>query len=140
MRSLILLLFVAITSSTLAQQDSIYGYYDAQWKKLDDNEDATFFRVVKDRPNGNYLVRDYYISGKLQFVGTCTALEPKLDIEGEATLYHEGGGVEQIGHFKDEKPIGLHKYFYEHGGPRKFVFHREDEKDIYHQFWSRTLL
>lgn len=137
MKPVILFIFLAITSSAVAQEDSIYGYYDMRWKKLDSKEEAKFFRVVKDNPDGKYLVRDYYISGKLQFVGICTALEPRLNIEGNGTLYHENGGVQQIGHFQDEKPIGLHEYFYEHGAPHKVVFHREGGSDVYHHFWSR---
>lgn len=137
MKPLMLIVCLAITSSAVAQRDSIYGYYDMLWKKLDNKEDAKFFRVVKDRPDGKYLVRDYYISGKLQFVGICTALEPKLDIEGKGTLYHESGGVQQIGLFKEEEAVGLHAYFYEDGARHKVVFHREGEKDVYHHFWSR---
>ena len=124
-------------SPSIAQTDSIYAYYDLRWSKLDDKTDAKYFRVVKDRPDGKYVVRDYYMSGKLQFVGICTALEPKLVIEGDGTLYHESGGVQQVGRFEEEEAVGLHKYYYEDGKPHKAIFHRPGEKPLYHQFWSR---
>jgi TonB family protein len=135
--SILLSLILVATSPALAQQDSIYGYYDMLWKKVSDKNTAKYFRVVKDRPGGQYLVRDYYMSGALQFVGVSKTLEPKLDIQGEGTLYHESGSVQQVGHFQDEKAVGFHKYYYEDGTLRKVVFHREGEKDLFHQFWSR---
>jgi TonB family protein len=134
-----ILLLIAITASPApAQKDSVYAYYDLAWKKVHDKRDAKYFRVANKRPDGKYLVRDYYMPGKLQFAGVCTALDPKLNIEGDGTLYYEDGGVREVGHFRDEQPEGLHKYYYEDGSPYKVMFYREGKKPVYHHFWSRT--
>ena len=138
MRYIIILLLLGCgLSPANAQTDSVYAYYDLRWNKLDGRTDAEYFRVVKDRPDGKYVVRDYYISGKLQSAAVCTVLEPKLVMEGEGTLYHESGGIQQVGHFEEEQPVGLHKFYYEDGKPHKVVFYKRGEKTLYHQFWTR---
>ena len=73
MRYIIILLLLGCgLSSANAQTDSVYAYYDLRWTKLDGKTDAEYFRVVKDRADGKYVVRDYI------FQASCSLLRYAL--------------------------------------------------------------
>jgi len=68
-----------------------------------------------EKTKEGYHVKDYYMSGALQSEIFCTGITPKLQFDSELTLYYENGKPLQIGRFKDERPYGVHQFFYEDG-------------------------
>ena len=88
-------------------------YFDEDWNPCKKSE-ASFYRI--SLPKDNYFeVKDYYISGKLQFEGKSMVKEEPLLHEGISTWYYENGQVAKIQEFKNNIPNGKLLFYYEDG-------------------------
>jgi len=110
----IFLSLLIISTTTFSQPAKVHSYYDRFWKRVENASDADYYRLVEKTKEG-YHVKDYYMSGALQSEIFCTGITPKLQFDSELTLYYENGKPSQIGRFKDERPYGVHQFFYEDG-------------------------
>jgi TonB family protein len=137
-KKLIACFLLSLPIITLAQTEPrIVGYFNKDWKEVQEKDRAVFYRTVEDQPDGLYLVKDYYMSGQLQMQPViCKAYTPKLEWEGNTILYHENGKVKEEGFFKNENRQGLHKYWYSNGKPHKIGWHEGERIEKYHQYWS----
>jgi uncharacterized protein len=100
---------ILLCQFALAQQP-VTEYYDEDFVRVR-KEKAVYYRIVtyKDSvPTG--IVRDYYLSGKLQWEGK---LNKEGRNEGWCIWYYENGNKQAEGNYTDGYAIGLHKSWYD---------------------------
>jgi hypothetical protein len=130
------LLVTAVLSRVHAQSTPpITEYFDKNWETTTDPATASYYRTVEQNDRG-FLVRDYYISGKMQMEAECMEANP-LHREGRSILYYENGNVEQEGRYHFNDKVGLHKWYYENGKPKKEVLY-DGKKIRYNHYWSEA--
>lgn len=96
-------------------------YYDAEWKPVSKAASAAYFRLItldKDgRPVGK--VRDYYITGEMQWEGTLTYFDRTDDHnnvhEGKCTWYYKSGQKSSEVSYINGKREGLAMRWHENG-------------------------
>jgi TonB family protein len=116
--------------------NEVVAYFDKDWKKINTRDGASFYRTVEEKDKG-FIVRDYYISGKIQMVAECSAFQPDPKFEGKRTLYFEDGTVQEEGFFEHNQQSGLYKTYYANGGHRLEIFYTAD-KEFYRHYWSES--
>jgi CHAT domain-containing protein/Flp pilus assembly protein TadD len=85
--------------------------YDKDWKPLTDCKQATYYRLLSyqdDKPTGK--VRDYYLSGVVQWEGTLLADRPEEVMDGEAIWYDEQGNKSTVRVFEKGKLLSEKNY------------------------------
>ena len=89
-----LLAFFSVFSQTIE-------YYDADWNRIDSKKGAAYYREVNYDENDNPLgfVKDYYITGELQFEGKIIAINPDV-LDGKCTWYYKDGKKRQEATFR----------------------------------------
>jgi len=113
------LLFVGLmlmcVNELMAQtNDTITIYYDAEWKKIDSKEGASFYGKVFKGGDGLWEARDYYLDGVLQMKGTYLD-ELRTKKQGAFEYYHENEQLSARGVYEDGEKEGLWTYWYENG-------------------------
>ncbi|MFZ6014193.1 MAG: TonB family protein [Bacteroidota bacterium] len=135
-RLMIFLLISLLCYKASAQTGPIFvAYFDDKWKEVFDINKAAYYRTVQDSI-GKYLVRDHFISGKLQMKALCSEYTPKLIEDGQVVRYYENGIVKQMGAYNEGRESGIHEYWYANGLKHKIISY-EENKMIYHQVWSQ---
>jgi hypothetical protein len=74
-------------------------FYDADWNLTNNNREAVYFRNInyeQGKPSG--IVKDYYITGELQWEGHLLSENPDV-YDGEAIWYDEDGRISGYGYF-----------------------------------------
>jgi TonB family protein len=127
---LLLSFFIASGQS----REVITAYFDRDWLELRDSVNARFYRTVEETGDA-FIVRDYYISGKLQMVAECSQATPKMIFDGKRVLYYENGVVQEEGLFEESVRSGIHKFFYESGKPKAEILYQEKDQR-YHYYLS----
>jgi antitoxin component YwqK of YwqJK toxin-antitoxin module len=103
------LLFVNGYCIVSAQNDTTW--YDASWK-ITGKKNASFYRPPYVLTDSGYLVRDYYISGKLQYIGLSE--DPGHEnMIGTATWFRENGKISGTKHYSDLIKEGEQKTYTE---------------------------
>ena len=95
-------------------------YFDENWNRCDINN-AKYYRLITykapNRPLG--VIKDYYISGKIQSEFECAYInydEDRLNFSiGENKWYYENGQISRICHHKNNKIIGDDIYYFDNG-------------------------
>lgn len=104
-KSLLSLLFITLSASIFAQKP-VKEFFSSEWKQCD-SATAAYYRLVtyddKGSPVG--MVRDYFISGELQWEGKFSFLD-RYDSynskhEGLCTWYHKNGKKQTSSFYKD---------------------------------------
>ncbi|MFD2562139.1 toxin-antitoxin system YwqK family antitoxin [Aquimarina rubra] len=122
-KNILKFLFVCVAICNLSfkafgQNDTIW--YDQKWQESS-KENAAFYRPPSVKNGDLYVIKDYYINGQLQMVGTSTEKD-KAIWEGKVTWYQKDGKVQQaftyknnrldgefITYYKDQKLIAQYK-------------------------------
>ncbi|MBX2900848.1 MAG: TonB family protein [Cyclobacteriaceae bacterium] len=135
-KNLIILGLLLSGFSALPQdQQQNKTYFDQYWQPVKQSGLAMYYRTVTPQ-NGKYLVKDFYAStDTLQMEAWCSSVTPKLFQEGAATFYHKNGSIQRVGMYKDNLPIGLHKFYYINGVLKAEHLYRGEEVKIV-QHWS----
>lgn len=109
------ILLLAITLSASAQSaEKKIEFFDKNWKTIKDSGKARYYRTVE--PQGEaFIVRDYFISGKLQMFVECSEYSPRLVYHGVFKRYDEKGTLCEEGIYKNGERAGAYKYYYEEG-------------------------
>jgi antitoxin component YwqK of YwqJK toxin-antitoxin module len=137
MKTTILVFILTCFYLSAFAQEKIYNYYTSYWTETT-KEKATYYRTV-EKFKKQYVIRSYYISGKRQMDSViCSTYKPKLEFEGTLSVYHENGTVKQKGFFKNERPNGLHQFWYPYGTLHKEVMYSEGGKSQVLNFFSST--
>lgn len=111
----------------------ISDYFNKNWERTTDPGKASYYRTIEQNDRG-YVVRDYYISGKILMTAECVEVSPDLYVEGKRTRYYESGTIEQEGQYHNNEEVGIHKWYYENGKPRKEVDY-DGDKIHYRHYW-----
>jgi len=98
----IFIVFLVILSTNVFSQDKVY--FDADWKETS-KENAQYYRTV-EASGGQFLVKDFFMDGRLQFKSLSKSNKEPLSLEGEAIWYNEDGSLAKKGFYKDDKPHG----------------------------------
>jgi TonB family protein len=129
-------LIIGVCSSHAQTTAPITEYFDSDWKTVIDPAKASYYRTIEQNDRG-FLVRDYYVSGKIQMEAECMEISPDLVVEGKRALYYENGKLKETGQYHLNDKIGVHKWYYENGQPRKEVSY-EGEDVRYLHYWSEA--
>jgi len=90
--------------------------FDENFKPLDDPSRAAYYRLINYRsgkPVGE--VRDYYVTGEIQWVGALLSDSPDVTGDGLSTYYYKNGKKRAEGKFKNGKMNGFWKEWDEDG-------------------------
>ncbi len=118
-RKILSLLFLCITSSLMAQ-NPVKEFFNTEWKQCDSST-AAYYRMItyddKGAPVG--MVRDYFISGELQWEGRFSFFD-KYDSynskhQGECTWYHKNGKKQSASYYQNGVLSGHSMGWYENG-------------------------
>ena len=150
------LIAILISTTAMAQQQEKI-FYNADWK-VSDQLNAEYYRLISFDEQGKPVgkVRDYYISGQLQWEGQFSYVDKfdnSKDInEGLCTWYYQNGNKSQegtyvnnieeglfnfwkedgvkshSGNFKNGKEHGAWTYYYENGKP--YVIYTYNEGNL----------
>lgn len=121
----ILLVLLFAFTTTFAQVKT--QYFDAEWKPVA-KEDMVYYRPEPAAVNGKYLFKDYYKSGKPQFVGySLSKTEEKFD--GEVKYYGENGKISGTSVFKNGVLNGSVKTYFEDGRLRQDAAYKDGEEE-----------
>jgi antitoxin component YwqK of YwqJK toxin-antitoxin module len=95
--------------------DTVFQYFDKEWKQVDKNKDFTYFRIALKLPDSTWHVKDYYATGrKLQMEGIYLDDSFKVK-DGKFYYYHYNGNVEKECTYNKGKYVGLYRA-YSHDG------------------------
>jgi protein TonB len=122
MNQLVLTVFVLLLSKICLSQNSpgITCYFDKNWKVVEDSSNATYYRVTEEEDN-LYLVKDYFMSGRIQMLAHCKEISPRLKMHGETIYYFPNGNIKEKGKYKNGESLGVFDYYYESGKLREQV-------------------
>ena len=95
-----------------------------------------YYRTIEAH-DSRYYVKDYYMDNNVvQMEAICSSVNPKLVQHGMAIWYYKNGAVQRTGVYKEGKPTGLHKSYYENGTPRNETIYQKD-KTLLSQYWNK---
>jgi len=107
-------LFFILISKFLYSQDTITTYYDSEWEKISDSNNAVFYRKAYKNNDKLWVVNDYYISNIIQMTGLYKSKKMKEKL-GHFIYYFENGNKSSEGNYKNGKAEGAWTYRYESG-------------------------
>jgi len=110
----LLLLLVACHIHAQPTQEHV-EYYSEDWKRTT-KDSADFYRVIRydkdGKPKGT--VRDFYISGELQWEGALLTTKPDTMV-GVNAWYDKRGYVTGWGYYEDGERMDIGKFIHENG-------------------------
>jgi antitoxin component YwqK of YwqJK toxin-antitoxin module len=101
-------------------------YFDENWQECSKSK-AAYYRLIENLDNGLYFVKDYYITGKLQFEGTSTVNTEPL-IRRRGIWYYEKEKL-KLWFYKDGLLNGKYFDYYEDGQLFEEGFYKNDKRD-----------
>lgn len=110
MKQLLLCLAVLIQVSAHCQTKI---YLDKDWKETSKNE-AEYYRIIEKKSN-LYQVKDYFITGELQFEALSHTNTEPYELEGEVKTYEKNGQLVDQRSFKNNVPVGEMTSYYSNG-------------------------
>jgi TonB family protein len=134
----VILIFILLTSFSANAQskEKITEYFNKDWLKTGNREEAAYYRTVEPARNGVILVRDYFISGKLQMFSECSSASP-LKFNGKCIKYFESGAIDSEEYYIDNTITGAYKSYYEDGKLKKEMMYHPKRAVIIH-YYSET--
>ncbi len=128
---LCLVLLVAICTYG---QDTTLVYFDKDWKEVDSQHRASFYRKAFQDSNKVWTAYDYFIDGNIQMTGTFTS--KKFTVKnGHFVYYYESGGISEQGEVVNNKNEGIWTYWYENGKKRSQGEFRRGMKQDRWVYW-----
>lgn len=134
---------------------------DDKWELTHDSLKAEYYRLVSYDKNGNPvgIIRDYYMTGGIQWEGHVSKLKPftregtckryyingniesKMDFlagkeTGEAKLYDETGNLKAIRHYQNGIYEGEAKVFHKNGNVEMNCYYTNGRKNGYQTHYS----
>ncbi len=129
--------------------------FNEDWKEPQKGDSVKYYRIITfldGNPDG--MVRDYYLSGKIQMEGKLRSVDPTVFDDGQCSWYYENGNIKISVNYLNEKRDGeyLENFsdgkVYAHGSMKNGLrdgswtfFHSNGEifsKRLFHQdsLWS----
>lgn len=116
---LLLLAVWGYTPLVCGQSDEqVIGYFGKNWIPITDskrNAEIAYYRTAEFVPGCCFLVRDYDTSNRLRMQAECSSFIPSVIRDGKAVFYHENGKLDNESVFKNDKRVGIVRYFYDTG-------------------------
>jgi len=112
----VLTLVILFCANARAQYtDTVFQYFDKEWKQVDKKNDFAYFRIALKLPDSTWYVKDYYATGrKLQMEGIY--LDDSFKVrDGKFYYYHYNGIVEKECTYNKGEYVGLYRA-YSHDG------------------------
>jgi TonB family protein len=91
-------------------------YFDQNWEQSTER-DANYYRIISsDTSSGNFrfLVKDYYLSGKVQMTGTYNSIRPD-NKDGQFIYYFENGQQQRECYYRENTLNGAFREWYKSG-------------------------
>lgn len=88
-------------------------FFDKNWDETS-KEAASYYRKI-EKKGGLYLIKDFYITGELQFEGYAFNDRDPLDLDGVVTWYHQNGKISEKRGFSKHIPVGEVTAYYSNG-------------------------
>lgn len=101
------------TSIFNGQMSAARLYYDENWKPTSVDK-GVYYRSSKKLPNGNFLIEDFYKSGKIQYRAESKRLHPE-SLTGEVNWFYENGQKSESGMYVKNMREDLFTTWYEDG-------------------------
>lgn len=130
---LLLAASLLLIDASAQHEGTIVQYYDKDWNDISDSTEAAYFRTHETIADG-YMLRDYFISGRLQMVAPCSELVPKPVFHGKATWYYENGNVREESYFNEGDKKGMERTYHESGKPASIIRHGGDKPVYIHHY------
>jgi antitoxin component YwqK of YwqJK toxin-antitoxin module len=113
MKHTIFILIIFSTAMAITAQDTMYSYFDANWKETG-KTGAAFYRKKYQNTEKHWVVNDYYANGKAQMTGTY--LDTALNLEiGEFVYYYASGKVKSRAFYLNDSTTSYSDGYYENG-------------------------
>ncbi len=124
MKHILITLFISsISIGAFSQNDTIF--YDADWKEIPEIADASFYRIIKTKTQGNYQIKDFYIDGTLQMSGISTSAT-KDSWEGPTIWFSKTGDTLEYTTYKNGRVEGIVKGYDEYTGKLLYTGAKKD--------------
>ncbi len=106
MKTILLLMYCLLTSLSVWSQT--IEYFDAEWNRVDSEEKAAYYRQISYDRNGKPIntVRDFFISGELQFEGKFISVNPDT-LDGLCTWYYRNGQKKREATYRNGEAITI---------------------------------
>jgi len=139
---LVLFLFIPKLFFGQTKNDKII-YLDSLWNETT-IQNYKYLRVIKEYTldKKEYVVNDYYDSGKIQMIGKTTDSD-KLIRTGQFAYYYKNGNREKIINYIKNKPVGITLELYENGGKKLEAEYIKEKKNdssilIIKNYWDEN--
>jgi TonB family protein len=111
-----IILIITISCYSQLIKDTIY--FDRNWQQST-RENAGYYRVISNDSSGKiqFLVRDYYISGRIQMAGNYRSIYPDFKT-GQFSYWYENGQCQIECNFHNNKLNGDYLEYYDNGKPK----------------------
>lgn len=131
----ILILFVLLSVTGVSKaQDTITIYYNKDWKEINNKEQAAFYRRAFLDENKLWVAFDYYISGKIQMLGSYS--NKKMTTKhGNFVYYFENGNKSEEGKYIDGNLEGEWTVYYDNGKKKRQGVYKENKGNGYWTYW-----
>ena len=117
MRTLAILLAVLCLAAKAYTQslENKIQYFNKHWSPITDPKKAVFYRIVEYKDSVKFIVRDYFISGKIQREAECSQVTPRLIYDGRNIVYYENGSIKEETSYRNDEKTGLYKSYHING-------------------------
>ena len=131
------LYFLLLFCYNLLAQDTITIYYDKDWKELKNKSNATYYRKAYQNENKIWVAKDYYMSKKIQMIGSYNSNKMKTR-EGHFVYYYENGNKETEGNFIKDRREGLWTSWFETGEKKSELNYKNGDLDGFGIYWHEN--
>ncbi len=138
--AVLIAILIWLSSSALTQAKERW-YYNENWIRTQDEQNASFYRDIefdkKGKPKGK--IKDYFISGELQGEGYAYNLDPfddsKSTWEGKLVVYYKNGKKANERHYVKGALEGENRSWYENGQLQSRMNFRNDKREGKLESW-----
>lgn len=134
MRVLILVSFFTFCSLVSWSQDTTYVYFDGDWKKTKNKENASYLRKFYRLSTNEWRVEDYFINGVLQMEGSYAKKNLKTKV-GKFVYYYKDGGIDSKGMYDSGLAHGEWTYYFKSGAISSVEKYKEGKMESF-QFYD----
>ena len=105
-----------------------YEVIDGKWTETQDSSIAEYFRRISYDENNSPvgMVRDYFISGAIQWRGHVLSVKPFIR-QGKCEWFYENGNLKRSGVFESNKENGAFARYYETGAVKEQGYKIDDK-------------
>lgn len=135
--ALIFIFFICLQYTAVAQNDTIW--YDKEWNETSKFH-AEFFRPKPKKKKGKYVIKDYYLNGKLQMEGPSIEQDTTI-FDGEVTHYYKTGIMQSSTFFKNGILDGHATEFFEDGVIKRVIpYDNGIQNGVYKEYYPNGQL